>query len=52
MITVALTGPISAIRAKKPMKASAVQTTPRPTTDATTGMEGMVLGASRMPTGA
>src|SRR5262245_26033275 len=40
VITVARTGPISAMRAKKMRKASAVQTTARVTTDATTDADG------------
>src|SRR5439155_17425752 len=44
VITVARTGPTSAISAKKTRNAAAEQTTARPTTDSTTCAEGMLPG--------
>jgi hypothetical protein len=44
VITVARTGPISAISAKKRRNAIAVQTTPRPATEATTSADGIASG--------
>src|SRR5206468_10770960 len=44
VITVARTGPTSAMSAKKSKKASAVQTTARPTTDSSTCADGLEAG--------
>jgi len=43
-MTVARTGPTSAISAKKMRNAAAEQTTARPTTDSTTCADGMLPG--------
>jgi len=52
VITVARTGPISAIKAKKRRKATAVQTTARPSTDPITFPDGSVAGKLNAAMGA
>jgi hypothetical protein len=51
VITVARTGPISAISAKKSRKASAVQTTASPTTEPTAAADGSICGRLKATTG-
>jgi hypothetical protein len=51
VITVARAGPTSAISRKNSTNASAVQTTPRVTTAAITGPDGMPAGACAIPNG-
>ena len=52
MITVARTGPISRMSAKKSRKASAVQTTPSVTTAAITCPDGQACGSWTIAAGA
>src|SRR5262245_39012896 len=52
VMTVARTGPISPIRAKKSRNAKAVQTTASATTDATTRPDGVVDGREKAAIGA
>ncbi len=51
-MTVARTGPTSPIRAKKRMKARAVQTIARPMTDSTTCADGIEVGQRNAASGA